>query len=173
LGGAGKEDATVTKYIAVLLLIGSCSFGQAIYIGTGFTASPYNAGNVTFGVCSNDGGLCQLTNWEAKGTKGELKERQLHYAVTTGVLKVITSVTSEKFKVSLFGISQIGASVTTGADGFNGAVGGGIAIHPRNAPNWSFSIAAHGNFAPSSDPNKSKWQPWIGSQLGYTFHSVK
>lgn len=155
------------KLLGILLLAIS-AHAQAIYIGGGLTASPYTAGNVTLGICTRDGVTCQITNFEGKGTLEELKTRQLHYTTSVGVRQVMTSVTSEKFKVDLFMVGQGGTAITTTATGFSGAMGGGLTFHPVKSPNWSWTVMAHGNYS-NMNPG---WQPYIAAQVGYTFRSV-
>ncbi|MEN6532230.1 MAG: hypothetical protein ABFD60_13120 [Bryobacteraceae bacterium] len=155
---------------ALLMLLALCAWGQtAIYVGGGPSiysqTSPRGAGNLTVGICTQEGGTCSLTTFEARGSAGDLAS--LVYSTQTGMLQRIASVAAKPGRFDLFSLAQAGASVTGSAVGFAGGAGGGLSFHPSGAPNWSVSIAMRAVYSPVNPG----WQPWGSIHVGYTFRT--
>ncbi len=155
---------------AMLMLLALCAWGQtAIYVGVGPSiysqTSPNGAGNLTLGICTNDGGTCSLTSFEARGSARDLAA--LVYSTQTGIQQRIASAVSNAGRFDLFTLGQAGASVTGSAVALAGGGGGGVSFHPARAPNWSISVAMRAVYSPVNPG----WQPWGGIQVGYTFRT--
>lgn len=159
-----------TYILATILLLAAFTGGvhaqPAIYLGGGPSAGAGGAGNLTVGICNLEATTCALTTFEAHGS---LKApNDLVYAASTGILQVVKSVQPAGVKVDLFTLAQVGGTVTGQNVGINVPLGGGISFHPviaGKASNWSIAVAGKQIY----NTVDSKWKPWVGLQVGYTF----
>jgi hypothetical protein len=158
----------VTIAVAIILALGAVfsSVGQAqpsIYIGGGPSA---HAGNLTIGVCNAEASRCELTTFEARGSLA--KQSDLVYSTSTGIMQSVGGVETDRVKVTLWTLAQIGANVTGGDVGLNVPLGGGITFHPKiggAVSNWSVTVAGKQVY----NTIDAAWKPWVGAQIGYTF----
>jgi hypothetical protein len=163
----------------VLLLALACmamsAFAQDITISGGpsvYAETPFAAANLNVTVCPKGGSTCSFTSFEGRG---DLRvPGSFVYGSSTGVLYKIATANTPALTVDLFGFGQVGGSVTSSASGINFPVGGGIAVHPAKAPNWSVSFSAKEVYSSvnATTTADSKWKPWAGATIGYTFHAV-
>lgn len=159
----------VITCVSLLLLAIAASGQTAIYVGGGPSiysqAKPRTAGNLTWGVCTSDGGTCSLTSVEARGSARDLDS--LVYAVDTGIRQRVASTNWEGGRMDLFSLAAVGAAVTGTATGGLAGLGGGLSYHPARAPNWSITVALRGVYSPVNPG----WQPWATIHVGYTFRT--
>lgn len=159
---------TFVSIALFMLLAAFAAWGQtAIYLGGGPSlysqTTPHGAGNLTFGICTDDGATCSLTSLEARGSARDVAS--LVYSTQTGIRQRLATAPVGQGKIDLFSLAAGGANVTGSAVGGVFSGGGGLTWHPAKAPNWSISVAVRAVYSPVNPG----WQPWGGFQVGYTF----